>query len=320
MKRKNEKQIKILVLRLSSLGDIILTFPFLKELKTLMPSSKIVFLTKQDYRELSELNPNIDDIICINNDNLSEIKKQIKNENFHYVFDLHKNFRSIYLTLFLKSKVLRYRKNNFRKYFLVNFKINLFKNIIPVYKKYLLTLAGFSAELNDSFSITEFKLNGERPLEKPYIIVSPSSKHFTKTYPKEKYLEIIKRNNDKLFILTGSSSEVDMKICSYLNDNALNTLNLCGILSFPELAVYIKYCEYVISNDSGIMHLAEALNKKVFAFFGSTVKEFGFYPQLQSSVVFENINLKCRPCARSGKNKCPKTHFKCMLDIYQNIL
>lgn len=320
MKINSEKKNSFLVLRLSSFGDIILTFPFLKELKSAFPDSRVVFLTKLDYRELPELNPYIDEVIYINNVHLSGIRKKIKSGKYDYVFDLHKNLRSIYLTSLLGVKVIRYKKNNIKKYLLVKFKINFFKNITPVFRKYLRTLDGLTAKYNESFSFTELKLNGNRPMDKPYIVISPSSKHFTKTYPKEKYLDIINRNKDKLFILTGSASETDMNICSYLKENSGNTVNLCGKMSFPELAVYIMYSEYVICNDSGIMHLAEALNKKVYAFFGSTVREFGFYPQLTSSVVFENKNLKCRPCARSGKNNCPENHFKCMLDINQNIL
>ncbi|MBN1633456.1 MAG: glycosyltransferase family 9 protein [Ignavibacteria bacterium] len=289
-------------------------------MKSKLPHSRIEFLTKEDYYELLELNPYIDKIICINHDNLSDVRKQIKRDKYDLIFDLHKNMRSIYLSSLQNVKVLRYRKNNFKKLLLVNFKINLFKDIIPVYKKYLLVLGSLFNNIDYSFTFSNLKLFGNPALHKPYILVSPSSKHFTKTYPKEKYLEIIKKNKDSIFILTGSDSEVDMEICRYLQENSHNSLNLCGKLSFSGLADFIKYSDYVLCNDSGIMHLAEALNKNVYAFFGSTVKEFGFFPQLKSSVVFENKNLKCRPCARSGKNYCPKNHFKCMLEINQYIL
>lgn len=320
MKINTKKNYKILVIRLSSFGDIILTFPFIKELKSKLPDSRIDYLTKMDYKELPELNPFIDNIICTNHINLSEIRKRIIKEKYDFIFDLHKNLRSIYLCSYQKSKVIRYKKNNFKKLLLVHLKINLFRNIIPVYKKYLHTLDSIFENINYHFTSTELKLYGAPPPGSPYVLISPSSKHFTKTYPKEKYLEIVNKNKDRIFILTGSDSDVDMEICRYIQQNSNNTLNLCGKLYFSLLADFIKYSEYVICNDSGIMHLAEALNKKVYAFFGSTVREFGFYPQLKSSVVFENKNLRCRPCARSGKINCPKNHFKCMLEIKQEVL
>ena len=71
----------------------------------------------------------------------------------------------------------------------------------------------------------------------------------------------------------------------------------------------------VICNDSGVLHLAEALGKRTIVFFGSTVKEFGFYPQLETSVIYENKGLKCRPCTHIGRADCPKGHFKCMNEI-----
>ncbi|MBK8983397.1 MAG: glycosyltransferase family 9 protein [Ignavibacteria bacterium] len=106
-----------------------------------------------------------------------------------------------------------------------------------------------------------------------------------------------------------------MEICDEINSACVNTRNLCGKLSIPELAAVLKRSEYVISNDSAILHLSEALGKKTTGIFGSTVKEFGFFPQLKSSAVIEIKDLKCRPCTHIGLTACPEKHFKCMLDI-----
>jgi heptosyltransferase-2 len=314
------KNYKILVIRLSSLGDIILTFPFLKELKTKLPDSQIHFISKDEYEGILKINPHINEIYTVNKNNLKEIRKFVKSENYDFIFDLHGNLRSLYISLFQNSKIFRYKKNNLKKLLLVYLKINLFKDIIPVYKKYLLTLRNLFKNVNHEFKSTELNIPETFLSEQPYIIISPSSKHFTKTYPKEKFLEIINRNKSGNYILTGSGSKKDTEICKYLEDKSSNTRNLCGKLTIPQLAEYIQKSDYVITNDSGVMHLAEALNKPVYVFFGSTVKEFGFYPQLRSSFVFENKAVKCRPCARSGRSLCPKKHFNCMLQIKQDIL
>lgn len=320
MKINTGKNYKILVIRFSSFGDIILTFPFLKELKTKLPESQIHFISKDEYRGIPELFPHLEKIYTVKKDTLNEIRKLVKSEKYDLIFDLHKNLRSIYVTLFQNAKIFRYKKYNLKKLLLVYLNFNFFKDIIPVYRKYLLTLRKLFSNVNYEFTTTELNTNGTISVKQPYILISPSSKHFTKTYPKEKYLKIINRNKNKNYVLTGFGSTNDISICRYLEDNSSNTINLCGKLSFTELAEYIKKSDYVISNDSGVMHLAEALNKPVYAFFGSTVKEFGFYPSLPTSVVFENKNVRCRPCARSGKSFCPKKHFKCMLEIKQDVI
>jgi len=311
---------KILVIRFSSLGDIILTFPFLKEFKRLFPDCKIDFLTKSEYRELILLNPYIDSAVLFDGQSYREIRRYIKFQNYDFIFDLHRNLRSYLITLFNFNNILRYKKNNIKKYFLVMFKINLFDEIIPVYKKYLKTLIFFSDKINFDFTITELKIDKQHLIQSEYSVLSPSSKHFTKTYPKEYFVDIVNRKKERRFILTGSNSKTDEYNCEYIKEHTENTDNFCGKLRYEQLFRIFRDAEYVICNDSGSLHIAEALGKKVFVFYGSTVKEFGFYPQLKTTTIFENKNLKCRPCSRNGKDKCPKNHFKCMKEIKQKIL
>ncbi|MCX7832946.1 MAG: glycosyltransferase family 9 protein [Ignavibacteria bacterium] len=310
---------RILVIRLSSFGDIVLTFPFLKQLKQKFPNSKIYFLTKSVYGNLVELSHEVDRIILYDN-NFFEIKNLIKKENFDYIFDLQKNYRSIALTFKLKGKKIRYKKENFKKFLLIKFKINLFKKVIPVYKKYLLTLKGLVENLDFSYHKVDLNFDRNPRFNFNYILLAPSSKHYTKTYPTENFINIIKKNESNKYVLVGDNSQRDIDICNMISKSCENTINLCNKTNFIELANLIYNADYIICNDSGVLHLAELLGKKVYAFFGSTVKEFGFYPQLPTTVIFENENLKCRPCSRHGLEKCPKKHFKCMKEIQQNVL
>ncbi len=306
-------QKKILILRLSSFGDIILTFPLLN---LLMGEGDFIidYAVKSEYSSLVKSHPAVKNILEYDGDNLKILKKKIKSENYDYIIDLHDNLRTIYLKSFQNSKVLTFRKDSLKKIILVLFKINLLRNSPPVYLKYLRTIKKIIKNYTEDFSISDLHTESYLNIQKHFILLAPSSKHFTKTYPKEKYFQYIKSNPQKFFILTGSNNATDMNICSYLGELP-NTFNLAGKTNFGELIYLVRKSEFVICNDSGILHLAESLGKKVFVTFGSTVKEFGFFPQLKSTKVFEITDLKCRPCSHIGRDKCPREHFKCMNEI-----
>lgn len=304
---------KILIIRFSSLGDIILSFPLINALKKEYPESEIHYLTKSVYKTILELNPAISKIILFNGQPLGELKSEIKNDGYDLVLDIHKNFRSILLTLFSGLNVKRYRKDTIKKFLLVKFKINLFKKIIPVYKKYIKAVGEEFTKKFSHYTATELEFDRTRKYDFNYIVIAPSSKHFTKTYPKEKFVNYIKASSFKI-ILVGDESTKDKEICDQI-ENETNAINLCGRLSYNELANIIFNSEYVVTNDSAILHFSEMLGKNVKAIFGSTVKEFGFFPQLENSLVIENKNLKCRPCTHIGLPACPLGHFKCMNEI-----
>ncbi len=304
---------KILIIRFSSLGDIILSFPLINALKKEYSESEIHYLTKAAYRSVVELNPLITKIISFEGQALSKLKDEIKRNEYDLVLDIHKNFRSVLLTLFSGLKVRRYRKDTIRKFLLVKFKINLFKEIIPVYLKYIKSAGENFAEKYKNFTPSQLSFDRDKKYDFNYVVLAPSSKHFTKTYPKEKFVELIKKSGSK-FILVGDESHKDRNICKYIGENT-GAINLCGELDYSGLSNIIYNSEYVVTNDSAILHFAEALGKNVKAIFGSTVKEFGFFPQLKNSTVSEHKNLKCRPCTHIGLPACPLGHFKCMNEI-----
>ncbi len=298
---------KILVVRLSSLGDVVLTFPFLNILKKKFPDSFVSYLTKPEYVSVVQMNPNVNEII--------PYSPKISIHNFDLIFDLQNNLKTNLLLNGKAGNILKYKKNNLKKFLLVNFKKNLINTVIPVYKKYIESLNNISELSEDdyNFSVTNLLFIQTNPLKEKFIIVAPSAKHFTKRYPKEKFVDILKPVSKSFrIVLTGSNSDTDKEICAYINSNIPECINTCGLLNFSELSTYIFNSEFVISNDSGIMHLSEAMGKKVFVIFGSTVKEFGFFPQLKNSFVSEVFDLDCRPCSHIGRSSCPKGHFNCM--------
>lgn len=305
---------KILVIRLSSFGDVVLTFPFLNELRRLYPKAQIDFVVKEQYAELLKLHNSVDNIIVY-----SESIKQILNENnYDVVFDLQSNLKSRRI-LPSNSKVFRVRKETWKKHLLVYTKINLLETPIPVYRKYLNALKEFNNSANTDFTKSKLKISETNFVQGKYAVLSPSSKHFTKRFPKELFVDLLKNVSIK-FVLTGDNNETDKEICSYIASRIKDCVNLCGKLNFSELAGVISKSKFVLCNDSGVLHLSEALGKKTFVFFGSTVKEFGFFPQLETTEVQEIHRLNCRPCSHIGRSKCPKGHFKCMVWLYDDLL
>ena len=313
---------RVLVIRLSSFGDVVLTYNFLKELRKAYPESEIHFLVKQKYKQLLEVVPYINKIITVSSsDSILAIRKQLIFNHYDLVFDLSNHLKTFILTLFLRSRKIRFKKDYFKKFLLVYFKINFFKDIIPVYKKYLLTLSKVTHNVSYNFVPLLENLKLPNLLSYKYIVLAPSSGHFTKTYPKEMFEKIFgefSSNSGKKIVLVGDNTPSDLEICSYLEVRLKNCVNLCGKTDFKKLLSLVFYGEFIVCNDSGILHLAEAMNKKTFVFFGSTVKEFGFFPQLPTTTVFENNEISCRPCTKIGRSKCPRKHFKCMYEIKVN--
>jgi ADP-heptose:LPS heptosyltransferase len=306
---------KILLFRLSSFGDIVLTFPLVNILRNNFPDAFISFITKDEYIPLISLNPKIDNCISIQMINNNSSNRQVRFSEYDIIIDLQNNIKSkLFLPIFQKN-IFRYKKNNFKKFILVLFKINLFSEVIPVYKKYIQSVKSIIPYYSEIFSISDLNfINNNIPAEN-YIALAPSSKHFTKIYPVENYIKIINNLNSSTFVLLGDNSENDLKICNQISESCKNVINKCGKLSFSELAGVINNSKCVLSNDSGISHLSESLNRKVVAIFGSSIPEFGFAPQLIKSIMIENKEIKCRPCSHIGKPKCPKKTFDCMKNI-----
>jgi len=293
----------------------VLTFPLLKILKEKFPGCSVHFLTKNNYVPLLQMNMAIDLILSVETDDRKKQINEIRKEKYDLIIDLQNNLRSRFLTLFINSRVKRYKKNNIKKFLLIITKINLLKNSPRIFQKYLRTIEIYLKNEDYEFETSELEFDKKPLIKGDYIVVSPCSRHFTKTYPKEKFVQILNNFSEQKFVLVGANDKIERKICNYIETNTNNVMNYCGKLNFEMLANVIYLSKSVISNDSGVMHFAEVLGKSVFAFFGSSVKEFGFFPNLPESRVFEVKDLKCRPCSHIGKKDCPKKHFKCMNDI-----
>lgn len=324
---------KILIIRLSSIGDVLLTTPVIRHLKNKFPGGQIDFVVKKEFADLLKYHPGIGHLYQYDkNDEVNSLKKirqQIRNQHYDLIIDLHKNFRSYYLTTGSGAKnIVRYKKGIFQRFLLVKFKLNLYKAVIPIYQRYLNCLNYYGIR-HDGQGLDIFF---DQKIEKMFIAdyanflnhssgliigIAPGAKHVTKQWTVEGFSSVIDffvRNKNARIILFGSNAEQEI-IQSLSIDQYSLVLNACGRLSLLETAALMSHCDLVLTNDSGLMHLAAALKKKVVAIFGSTTEELGFFPYTTQHIVVQNETLKCRPCSHIGRKKCPKRHFKCMKEI-----
>jgi len=322
---------RILVIRFSSLGDVILTTQALKSIRQNFPQSEIHFLTKEEYKQILLWNPNVNKIITISNDagfdELKRLKKHLG--NYDLIVDLHNNFRSFYLRLFSPARKVVFKKYSLRKFLLVKFKINLMKGLPTIAERYISTLRPrFIGGSNPNNALPEIfttpetiqsldsKLSRLSSLYSRLILIFPSAKHFTKTYPPEYFAELINKFDAEkyLFALVGKGND-KKNIDIIKTKTGKNVFDLCDQLNALELFELMKRCSLVISGDTGPMHIAEAANVPLIMIAGSSVKEFGFYPQNEKAIIIENEELKCRPCSHVGRSECPLRHFKCMKEL-----
>lgn len=307
---------KILIIRLSSLGDILLSTPLIRTIKKKYPDIKIDFLLKEQYKDLLSCNPYLEKLFFYQQDKeeLNSLIEKLKNENYDLIIDLQNNLRSAQIRKILKVKSVKFNKKNIDKFLLVNFKINLMKNAETIPQRY-----ADSVDLKlDDEGLDLFTLNKPSNLFEEnikYIGFAPGSRHFTKMWLKEYYIELGNLLNQKGYKIALLGGKDDKNICSEISSKITDSINLSNDDDILQIAADMKKCLAVICNDSGLMHAACAVKIPVLTFFGSTVREFGFTPYKNKNIILENTGLSCRPCTHIGKSYCPKGHFKCMKEI-----
>jgi heptosyltransferase-2 len=308
---------KILIIRLSSLGDILLTTPFIRAIKTQFPHIKIDMLIREEYAEVIKLNPYIEKKLLFKKDEKSNIAliEQLRNNNYQLVIDLQNNLRSKKIVSSLKINSVKFDKRSFDKFLLVNFKINKLREAPPIPVRYSNTIQNFKLDEKGLDLFTDKSANAKLIGKNNLIGFCPGARHFTKRWPKEYFIELgnnLTQNGYRIVLFGG---KIDSEICAELVDKISGAINLSNDDDLLQTAADMKLCKAVVCNDSGLMHTASATGTKVIAIFGSTVKEFGFAPYNCSNLILENNSLTCRPCSHIGRSACPKKHFDCMKDI-----
>lgn len=311
---------KILIIRFSSIGDIVLTTPVVRCAKHQLPGAEIHFVTRESFKSVLSENPYINKLHTFKQD-VSEIYEELKAEKFDLVLDLHKNLRSFRLKRKLKTKVTSFNKINIQKFLAVNFKILKAlpdKHIVDRYFEVLKPLGlkndqqGLDYFINSSDQInlqTLFPVG-----EQKFVALVVGGSYYTKKIPLNKLVEICEGLKLPVVLMGGKE---DAEIAEQLLQKFPAVINACGKYNLNQSASLIQQAEWIITSDTGLMHIASAFNKKIISIWGNTIPEFGMGPYLPHSEnkILEIKNLECRPCSKLGFKKCPKDHFKCMNEI-----
>jgi heptosyltransferase-2 len=297
--------VKILVVRFSAIGDILLTFPVVEALQHKYPSAEIHFLTKPSNKSVLELlsgkvHPRF------LQESLVQTAKQLRRERYDLVIDLHNNLRTFLLqALMLKGSWHRFRKLNFQKWLLTSFKWNTLPKV-HVVERY-----AQAAKVNPTSVTLVVNNPAFDSLTSNYVAWVLGATFSTKQFPLSKLIETIERLDMPIILLGGDKENA---LASSLQAHFPSLISLVGKTSLTEAALVLSKANVVVTNDTGLMHLAAFYGKPMVCIWGNTVPEFGMYPYQSTPVFHAQVrNLSCRPCSKIGHKTCPKGHFDCML-------
>jgi ADP-heptose:LPS heptosyltransferase len=313
---------KILVVRFSSIGDIVLTSPVVRCLKKQL-GAEVHFLTKSAFASFQKENPYINKVFSFEK-NITDVIPALKSEKYDWVIDLHHNLRSQSLKLQLGRPSKSFDKINIHKWLLVQLGINIMPDTHIVYR-YMQTVkhlgVTYDGEGLDFFipKKDEINLTTLHPTLQPnnYIAFVIGATHATKRLPNKKIIAVCKGLKQQVVLLGGKTEMESGKIIA--DSVGSNIVNACGTLNLFQSAHVVQQSAQVVTHDTGLMHIAAAFDKKMLSIWGNTVPSFGMTPFFKNepskNIVIENTNLSCRPCSKIGFEVCPKGHFKCMQDL-----
>jgi ADP-heptose:LPS heptosyltransferase len=326
---------KVLIIRFSSIGDIVLTTPVIRTLKTQLEGAEIHYATKIQYKSILESNPYIDKLFFLDK-SLSLLIDHLRSERYDVIIDLHHNLRTRIIKTALWRKSYSFDKINFKKWLKVNLKIDQLPpaHIVDRYLQTVKPLGVKPDALGLDYFIPE---KDDVPLDwlpethqRGFVAYAIGAQHNTKKLPLPRMIELCDRINKPVVLLGGkedfdtgedirsffertNSAEYERGLFE-LNKKTI-IYNACGKFNINQSASMVKKASHVFTHDTGLMHIASAFKKEVFSIWGNTIPEFGMYPYRTKFTVFENKKIDCRPCSKIGYQKCPKGHFKCMNEI-----
>jgi ADP-heptose:LPS heptosyltransferase len=318
---------KFLIIRFSSIGDIVLTTPVIRCLKQQVPDAEIHFLVKDNFRSVVSHNPYIDKLQFLSH-SWDLMIHELKLEDYDYIIDLHHNIRSLRVKKALGKPSFSFRKLNLQKLIYTNLKWNLMPHV-HIVDRYLETVSSFGVtndgEGLDYFISKEEEVNlADIPASHHagFIAIVIGAAHNTKKYPVHKLRTVCEKLDHPVILLGGKEDAENGQAIAIADP--VKVYNACGKFSLNESADLVRKAKLVVSNDTGLMHIAAAFKKPIISLWGNTVPSFGMYPYYgknylkQSKLPYDILQVNklwCRPCSKIGYAKCPLGHFTCMENI-----
>jgi heptosyltransferase-2 len=318
---------KLLLIRFSSIGDIVLTTPVVRCLKKQVPHVQIHYLIKPQFKMVMEHNPYIDKFHLLQQD-WQTMVDGLKAEEFDYIIDLHHNLRTLRIKNALGVPHFSFNKLNIEKFIFVKLKWNVMPSL-HIVDRYLETVKSFGV-YNDGEGMDYFIPDEERVQLKDipashhlgFISIVIGASFYTKKLTVNKLQELCKKIAHPVILLGAKEEAAEGEAIASVDP--IKVYNACGKFTLNESADLVRQSKLVIAHDTGLMHIAAALKKQVIAIWGSTTPSFGMVPYYGKAFLQRNPTpyddvqvhkLWCRPCTKIGRNKCPQGHFKCMKQI-----
>jgi heptosyltransferase-2 len=308
---------KFLIIRFSSIGDIVLTTPVIRCLKQQVPGAQVHYLTKKNFASIIESNPYVDKVHVLEDD-LQAVIRKLRAERYDELIDLHGNLRTARVKFALNARAYSFQKLNLEKWLMVRFKINRLPDV-HIVERYLSTLKHLGVT-NDGKGLDYFipaadEVDVTLLPSAEYTGIVIGAAHATKKMPLHKLVALTRMIDGTIVLLGGrEDAETGEQIRSA---DPQRIFNACGKFNLNQSASLVKQARNVISHDTGLMHIAAAFKKPVVSVWGNTIPGFGMYPysgHREHTYRAEVLGLKCRPCSKIGFDKCPLGHFKCMED------
>ena len=332
------REARILIIRFSSLGDVVKCTGLPRQIKSTYPDAQITVLTGKEFVPLFEHNPHVAQVVGFDRRSgmggLMALASSLRTERWHLIADVHRSLRSRLLGWFLRGPRTTYSKRTWQRLLLIRFGINTYRpargkeeDFLAGFAPYGVTNDGGGTELHVKAvgDNTTFRTRLTGPLQQiekwraggiPVVGVAPVAAWDLKRWPLDHFRSLIhqyvERTGGGVIVFGGPGDE---GVADVLKEVGTNGLTLVGQTSFIESAYMASLTDCMITNDTGMLHLAEAVGTEVVALFGPTSRELGYFPVRPGSRTLE-IALPCRPCTRTGQGTCShKRHKACLEDI-----
>jgi ADP-heptose:LPS heptosyltransferase len=312
---------KILILRFSSIGDVVLTTPVVRCLHEQI-GAEVHFLCKKSFAGALDGNPHLHRLWVFEKE-VDEVLPALKRENFDFIADLHHNLRSLRVKMALRRPSRSFNKLNFEKWLLVNLGVDRMP-ADHIVQRYLKTVEHLGVRNDgkglDFFIRPENEVPADQLPSAPFIAVAVGAAHATKRMTPDQLAGLCGKLTLPVVLLGGKDDALTGQHIA--GKSGSHVVNFCGNLNLQQSASVVRQAAAICTHDTGLMHIAAALNKPMVSVWGNTVPAFGmtpYYPERQAAAhaLMEVHGLPCRPCSKIGYKTCPKGHFRCMLD--QNI-
>jgi heptosyltransferase-2 len=317
---------RILLVRFSSIGDVLLTTPLIRAIRTRHPDAWITFVTKTSFLPLLEHNRRLDELIGYDPAKpLRSLARHLRQSKFTHRLDLHGSLRTLMLRLLVPGRWSGYPKHRLARSILIRTKRDRYRDRRPVPERYFDAARGLDVAPDGQsleFFLRKDALDragaflAERRLGQGRTLVAlcPGAQHATKRWPVRRWQELATRlttQGSDVVVLGGPTErELGLDVAAA---GAESAASVAGMVELGDSAAFLKLARCAVSGDTGLLHLATAVGTPVVGLYGPTVAAFGFYPYRARATIIER-DLTCRPCSAMGGPICPLGHHRCLVD------